>query len=79
MGKYDLFAHIGYIKNFTGVEKIGYVGHSQGSLIMFYALSEFESKLKESVNAFAALAPVARAGNNKCPYVKYLNLLTPLH
>lgn len=41
MGKYDLFAQIGYIKNLTGVEKIGYVGYSQGTLEMFYALSEF--------------------------------------
>ena len=41
MGKYDHLANILYIKNVTGASKIGYVGYSQGTLTMFYALSEF--------------------------------------
>lgn len=76
MGKYDLFAQIKYIKKVTGVSKLGYVGYSQGTLQMFYALAEFESRLVEDVYGFAAITPVARAGNHKSVMVRYFAFMT---
>ena len=39
MGQYDAPAQVDYIRNFTGNDKISYVGISQGSAQMFSALS----------------------------------------
>jgi pimeloyl-ACP methyl ester carboxylesterase len=45
----------------TSVEKVTYVGHSQGTTQMFYALStETKAKVFKMVNLYVALAPVAR-------------------
>jgi hypothetical protein len=38
MAQYDLTASLKYIANITK-QKINYIGHSQGTLIMFIALS----------------------------------------
>ena len=37
--KFDMPAFFKYIKNQTGVEKLTYVGHSQGTIEMFYAMA----------------------------------------
>ena len=43
-----------------------YVGHSQGTTQMFYALTQMEEEFLESrVNLFVALAPVVRLKNCK--------------
>lgn len=58
MGIYDLPAFINGVKSETGAEKVSYVGVSQGSLIMFYALAKLEkSFLADSLFTFAALDP----------------------
>lgn len=44
----------------TGVDKVTYVGHSQGTSQMFYALASNEYKIMDMVNFYVALAPVAR-------------------
>ena len=36
--KFDMPAFFKYIKNKTGVDKLTYVGHSQGTIEMFYAM-----------------------------------------
>lgn len=41
MGKYDVNGVLDYIIEETGYSKVAYVGHSQGTTQMFYALSEF--------------------------------------
>ena len=40
MGKFDQPAQINFVRDYTGVEKLTYVGHSQGTTQMFYAISE---------------------------------------
>lgn len=45
MGVYDIPANMGYITKYTGVKKIPYVAHSQGTAIMFVALSKIEDKI----------------------------------
>ena len=40
-----------------------YVGHSQGTTQMFYALVKDQAKIMSKVNLFVALAPIARMAN----------------
>lgn len=56
--EYDLPATIDYILNVTGTPDVGYVGHSQGTLIMFGLLST-RAEYSSVVKPFIALAPVA--------------------
>lgn len=56
MGTYDLPATIDYILSVTGLEKLIYVGHSQGTTQYFAGIStrpEYNSKIRIMV----ALAP----------------------
>jgi lysosomal acid lipase/cholesteryl ester hydrolase len=68
--KYDLPATINYILKETNSETVGYVGHSQGTLIMFGLMSESE-EMSKKIKPFIALAPVSSLGNVKSP-IKYL-------
>jgi pimeloyl-ACP methyl ester carboxylesterase len=63
MGEYDVPANVDYITKVTGVEKITYVGHSQGTSQMYYALATNEDHLSTKVNLFVALGPVMRLTN----------------
>lgn len=66
MANFDLPATIAYIQNYTKSDSIGYVGHSQGTLILFQLLAirpEFEKIIKPII----ALAPVARVNNVRTP------------
>lgn len=65
MGLKDLPASFDYITNLTGVEKLAYVGHSQGTAQMFVALAENEAYFKTKVSIFIALAPVTMIPNTK--------------
>ena len=58
MAKYDLPAAFEYIKRVTG-QKMHYVGHSQGTLIMFIALSLEIPSVRDNLLSFHALGPVA--------------------
>ena len=58
MGEYDLPAVLEFIENYTFQPKIAYVGHSQGTAQMFYALATNQDYFKHRVNVFVALAPV---------------------
>jgi len=60
MGQYDIPANLNYITGLTGVEKVTYIGHSQGTTQMFYGLSEFEDFYASKVNLFVALGPVTK-------------------
>ncbi|XP_013390621.1 lysosomal acid lipase/cholesteryl ester hydrolase [Lingula anatina] len=66
MAKYDLPAMIDYTLKVTGVSQIHYVGHSQGTLIMFAHTSQnpdFAKKFK----SFIAMGPVATIAHAKGP------------
>lgn len=66
MAKYDLPTFVNFILKETGVNKIYYVGHSQGAQM---ALAQFnvDSDLRGKIAAFAALAPVAYLGDVTSP------------
>ena len=58
MAEFDLPAGFEYITQYTKQEKINYIGHSQGTLIMFAALSENNQIIKSRLNKFIALGPI---------------------
>ena len=64
MGLLDIPAVINYINsvNKSG-EKIIYVGHSQGTSLMFSGLTQKFDFYKKNIKLFVALAPVARIAN----------------
>ena len=47
----------------TGVEKVTYVGHSQGTLQMFAALSDNIQYYRKRMKLFVAIAPVVSVKN----------------
>ncbi len=57
-------ANIDYVRQKTGVDKVSYIGHSQGTTQMFHGLATKEDFWKERINVFIALAPVIRANKN---------------
>jgi gastric triacylglycerol lipase len=64
MGKYDLPAAFRYINRVTN-RKIHYIGHSQGTLIMFIALADKVKGVEELLLSFNAFGPVAYLKHQK--------------
>ena len=58
MGIYDDVANIKMIKKKSGVDKIFYLGWSQGTIQMFYGLSHLEEEFfADALHKFVAMAP----------------------
>ena len=57
LGTYDLPAMIGLALEVSGNEQLAYIGHSQGTSQMFFALTE-NKELESQLSMFIALAPV---------------------
>ncbi|KYR02335.1 hypothetical protein DLAC_01166 [Tieghemostelium lacteum] len=64
MAKYDIPTAIDYVMGVSQVEKINYVGHSQGTTVAFIAFS-YNETLSSKINLFIALAPVVRVTHCK--------------
>ena len=67
---YDLPASLDYVLNFTGMESLGYVAHSQGTLIGFAEFS-VNKELASKVNIFIALGPVSSVKSITSP-IRYI-------
>lgn len=78
LGQYDVVAQIDGVLKETGVSKVTYVGHSQGTSQIFYALATNEDYLKERINLVVAFAPILRLGNTTDPVLKHLAVARPL-
>lgn len=74
--KYDLPDTIEFVQKLTGHQKVGYVGHSQGTAMMFGLMSE-KPDYADIVEPFVALAPVAYVDHSISP-VKYFSIYTPI-
>ena len=74
MAKDDLPSMISYILNVTKHSHIGYVGHSQGTMIAFAEFGRSQSILQKNISFYAALAPVVHLGHIKSP-IRYLSLI----
>ena len=72
MAEYDLPAAFEYINTKTG-NKIHYIGHSQGTMIMFAALSNINNTIQSKLATFSALGPVAFVGNIESKILKKLS------
>lgn len=68
-------AQIGKAIEVSGKSKLTYIGHSQGTSQMFYALCTNQDKIAEQVNLFVALAPVVRfeGGETKMKIASHLD------
>ena len=68
MGLYDDTANIRAIKEFTQVDKIFYLGYSQGTIQMLYGLAHLEEEFHEkNLHKVVLLAPCFVASNNGVP------------
>jgi pimeloyl-ACP methyl ester carboxylesterase len=72
LGDYDLPAQIDKVLYETGEDKLTYVGHSQGTSQMFYALAMNEDEMKDKINLFVACSPVMRLGLKKDRTTKFV-------
>ncbi|XP_053214127.1 uncharacterized protein LOC128397424 [Panonychus citri] len=66
MISYDAPESIDYVLKKTGYKKLGWIGHSMGTLIMFGLLSE-RKEYSDNIKPFIALAPVAHVSNITSP------------
>ncbi|CAJ0582789.1 unnamed protein product, partial [Mesorhabditis spiculigera] len=62
IASHDLTAQINRVLEVTGASSVNYVGHSQGTMIMFARLSE-DPGFRKKIDKFFALAPVTTVGN----------------
>ena len=62
MAKYDLPTLVNFVALNAGVEKIHYVGHSQGTLMAFTGFAQ-NAELASKIEHFYALAPITRVGD----------------
>lgn len=65
MGIYDIPAVIDFILTETGRTKLTYIGHSQGTALLFAALTIKNDYFKERLNGFLAFGPVTSLNNIK--------------
>ena len=71
MATFDLPAAFEYIVRVTG-QKVHYVGHSQGTLTMFIALSLELPTVRNNLLSFHALGPVAFLTHSQSKLMKIL-------
>lgn len=74
--KFDLVDTIEFVRRLTKHQKLGYVGHSQGTAMMFGLLAE-QPEYGDVIEPYIALAPVAYVNHSISP-VKYFAIYTPI-
>lgn len=72
MASIDLPSMVYYILNVTKHSQIGYIGHSQGTLIAFAEFGNLNHPVQNNISFYASLAPIARIGHQKTP-LRYLD------
>ena len=79
MSVMDLPALISRVLSETGFEKLGLIGHSQGTTQAFIALSKNQRPdLGDKLTVVCALAPAAYSGSHlEKPYFKFMRLISP--
>jgi len=63
MAQYDLPSIINFVKQRDKVEKVYYVGHSQGTLIFFISYMNNPEFLEQNIKKFVALGTVPNINN----------------
>jgi lysosomal acid lipase/cholesteryl ester hydrolase len=72
MGLYDLPASLDYIYSLNGGKKIVYIGYSQGTIMLFAALTRQLEYFQSRISLFIALGPVATISHMESA-ARYLN------
>jgi len=72
MGTIDVPTFIDYILYETGLEKLTYVGHSEGTTQMFIGTSLMPDYFKQKVNLYVALAPVTNLQSYRVPGIQFM-------
>lgn len=67
MGTIDVPTFIDFILDQTGLQKLTYVGHSEGTTQMFIGTSMLPEYYKQTVNLYVALAPVTNLQSYRVP------------
>ena len=70
MGTGDQKTNISYILEHTGYENLPYLGHSQGTSQMFYALS-VDTWFNDKISVFVAMGPVTKLTNATSPFMVF--------
>jgi len=69
---YDLPACFDYISELTGIEKINYIAHSQGSMQLFAAMTLNPNYFENKIKSFVALAPVTELTYLKSQRLRFI-------
>lgn len=72
MGDFDIPAVTEYIIQKTGQPKVAYVGHSQGTTQLFYALAHNQDYFKDKISVFMALGPVTQLTHTHSDLLWYM-------
>ncbi|VVC97305.1 lipase 3-like [Leptidea sinapis] len=75
IGYFDMPAMIDYVIKETGVQKVQYIGFSQGSTV-FWVMTSTRPEYNDKISAMHALAPVAYLSNVRSPLIKALATFT---
>jgi pimeloyl-ACP methyl ester carboxylesterase len=78
MGDHDIPAVTEYIIQHTGHKKIAYIGHSQGTTQLFYALSKNQDYFADKMSIFVALGPVTELTHIGSPLLSFVALFSDL-
>jgi pimeloyl-ACP methyl ester carboxylesterase len=77
-GLYDVRATVEHIKKTTSVQKVWYMGYSQGTIQMFYGLAHLEEEYyKNAVEGFIALAPCMMIVDKESSATYYADTFDP--
>lgn len=65
ISRFDMPAVIDYVQLATNHSKVSYIGHSQGTAVMFALLSDpvLSIKYNDVIQPFVAISPITRIGN----------------
>lgn len=72
MGIYDLPAILDYIIITSKVNKVSFVGHSQGTAQFFSAFSLKPEYFQSRINGFIGLGPITNLNNLKSTFLKFM-------
>lgn len=64
MALYDIPAAIKKVRNVTGLQKIKYIGQSQGTMTMHIAL-HYSQYVRDSISHYIGMAPIISLKNMK--------------
>lgn len=73
IGVADLPAMLDYVREGTGVERLHYVGHSQGTTA-FWVMASMRPEYNERILSMNALAPIAYLSRVRSPFLRAMTL-----